>query len=382
MRTFLRSKVTLLFIVCAALLAFAGTAMALTTDTSGSTSPAPTIQSDLPDYSPGDTVTLSGSNWQPGEVVHINVNDNQTQPWSRDVDVTADANGNITDQFQLPTGFAALYNVTATGATSGTATTTFTDGQVRVGAVGTAGAQPLISWTRYNTTNCTGTAADSGSFSAGTSGNGTTIQDASGNMNLTSSQSLKLTAGPVNAQHTFTGWSPAADFTTGTFTSTSNPGCLKGANGALNEQVNYSNQTPVAANQSLSTPLDTSKLITLSATDADTDALTYTVTSRPANGKLYRGNSTAAADEIKQPDLPANLSGAQVTFVPNTGFTGSTSFQFSATDGSATSNLATVTINVVSNTAPTAVDDTYNATEDTQLTITAPGVLGNDTDAQ
>jgi hypothetical protein len=52
MRTKLRSKVTLLFVVCAALLAVAGTAMALTTDTSGSTSPAPTIQSDKDDYPP------------------------------------------------------------------------------------------------------------------------------------------------------------------------------------------------------------------------------------------------------------------------------------------------------------------------------------------
>ena len=44
MRTKLRSKFTLFFIVCAALLAVAGTAMALTTDTSGTTTAtSPTI---------------------------------------------------------------------------------------------------------------------------------------------------------------------------------------------------------------------------------------------------------------------------------------------------------------------------------------------------
>src|SRR5918996_6339903 len=105
MRTYLRSKVTLFFIVCAALLAFAGTAMAITADPSGNTAPAPTIQSDQADYPPGATVTLTGSNWQPGESVHINVNDDVGQTWSYDVDVTADASGNITDQFQLPTTF-------------------------------------------------------------------------------------------------------------------------------------------------------------------------------------------------------------------------------------------------------------------------------------
>jgi hypothetical protein len=71
MRTKLRSKFTLLLIVCAALLAFAGTAMALTTDPSGNTSPAPPIQSDKADHAPGELVTLTGSGWKSGESVRI-----------------------------------------------------------------------------------------------------------------------------------------------------------------------------------------------------------------------------------------------------------------------------------------------------------------------
>src|SRR5215211_4102648 len=121
MRTRLRSKVTLLFIVCAALLAVGGTAMALTTDTSGTTSSSPTIQSDKADYAPGELVTLTGGGWQPGESVHINVNDTYGATWSRNVDVAADSNGNITNSF------VSDYDVTATGAQSGTARTTFTD---------------------------------------------------------------------------------------------------------------------------------------------------------------------------------------------------------------------------------------------------------------
>ena len=132
MRTKLRSKFTLFFIVCAALLAFAGTAMAITADGSGTTSLSPTIQSDQADYPPGATVTLTGSNWQPGESVHINVNDDQGKTWNYDSnpDVTADANGNISHSFNLPDWFVATYKVTATGAQSGTATTTFTDGNL------------------------------------------------------------------------------------------------------------------------------------------------------------------------------------------------------------------------------------------------------------
>ena len=51
------------------------------------------------------------------------------------------------------------------------------------------------------------------------------------------------------------------------------------------------------------------------------------------------------------------------------------------TTASPQSNLATVslTINPV-NDAPVAVNDSYTTDEDTPLTVTAPGVLGNDTD--
>jgi hypothetical protein len=115
--------------LCAALLSVAGTAMAITADPSGNTAPAPTIQSDKADYAPGELVTLTGSGWQAGESVHINVNDDVGQTWSYNHDVTADASGNISDSFNLPDWFVAAYSVTATGS-SGTATTSFTDVRV------------------------------------------------------------------------------------------------------------------------------------------------------------------------------------------------------------------------------------------------------------
>ena len=94
------------------------------------TAPPPQIWSDKADYAPGETVVLSGANWAPGDSVHIRVNDDAGETWSRDVDVTADASGAISDQFNLPEWFVANYTVTATGAT-GTATTSFTDGNVK-----------------------------------------------------------------------------------------------------------------------------------------------------------------------------------------------------------------------------------------------------------
>src|SRR5215216_7080342 len=125
MRTRLRSKVTLLLIVCAALLAVPGAAVV------AQTAPTPTIQSDKADYKPGELVTLTGSGWMPGESVNVVVNDDVGQTWNRNVNVIADPSGNITDQFNLPDWFVATYTVTATGTVSGTATTTFTDGNVK-----------------------------------------------------------------------------------------------------------------------------------------------------------------------------------------------------------------------------------------------------------
>jgi hypothetical protein len=96
-------------------------------------SPAPPqVWSDKADYAPGEQVTLSGANWAVGEAVHIRVNDDAGQTWSRDVDVTAADDGTFTDQFNLPNWFVADYSVTATGAASGTATGNFTDAQITI----------------------------------------------------------------------------------------------------------------------------------------------------------------------------------------------------------------------------------------------------------
>src|SRR6266705_3081791 len=94
---------------------------------------SPTIQSDFADYNPGQTVTLTGANWDSaGSPVHIFVNDSVGSTWSHTADVAPDGNGAIQDVFQLPPSFIASYSVDATqvaadGTTKLQASSSFTD---------------------------------------------------------------------------------------------------------------------------------------------------------------------------------------------------------------------------------------------------------------
>ena len=89
------------------------------------------------------------------------------------------------------------------------------------------------------------------------------------------------------------------------------------------------NMIPVAKDLSVSTLVNESVALALSASDADGDSLNYVTLTLPAHGQL----------EGTAPNL---------TYIPDTGFAGQDSFTFSATDGIATSTPATVTITVTS----------------------------------
>src|SRR5204863_380897 len=70
------------------------------------------------------------------------------------------------------------------------------------------------------------------------------------------------------------------------------------------------------------------------------------------------------------------------SYMPALNFNGTDTFTYKASDGQAQSGVATVTITVTPvNDAPVAAnDDNYTTPEDTQLTVSAPGVLANDSD--
>src|SRR5205085_1358964 len=69
-------------------------------------------------------------------------------------------------------------------------------------------------------------------------------------------------------------------------------------------------------------------------------------------------------------------------YTPAASYSGADSFNYTISDGQGGTATAAVSITITAaNHAPVAVNDSYTTPEDTPLTIAAPGVLGNDTDA-
>jgi hypothetical protein len=91
------------------------------------------------------------------------------------------------------------------------------------------------------------------------------------------------------------------------------------------------NRPPVSNSQSFSTSENTSKAITLTASDLDGDTpyLTYSIVTQPTHGSLEQVGTTS-----------------EVTYTPDSGYIGSDSFTFKANDGHLDSNEATVDITV------------------------------------
>ena len=165
------------------------------------TPPPPSVWSDKADYAPGEQVALSGANWAPGESVHIRVNDDAGETWRRDVDVTADESGAISDQFNLPDWFVAQYSVTATGASSGTATWSFTDGNIKVKSAG--GRNFGFTFQGFDTsTDCT---TGGGATQTGTGD--TNGQNVSSNSGQSALITANLNANSPNGSARFVNWS-------------------------------------------------------------------------------------------------------------------------------------------------------------------------------
>jgi predicted MPP superfamily phosphohydrolase len=91
--------------------------------------------------------------------------------------------------------------------------------------------------------------------------------------------------------------------------------------------ITKSNSAPVANNQAVSVTKNTARAITLTASDAEGNNLSYTVLTQPSHGSL-----TGTAPSL--------------TYTPSSGYTGPDNFTFKVNDGQVDSNTATISLSV------------------------------------
>jgi len=160
-------------------------------------------------------------------------------------------------------------------------------------------------------------------------------------------------------------YTPNANFSgTDTFTYRALDGALYSNVASVRITVNPANDAPIAVDDNGSTVADTDVIVHVLANDTDVDGdplVVSAVTQQGTNGSV-----------VINPDNT-------VTYTPNTGFTGTDSFTYTANDGTVDSNQATVAITVTAavNQAPVAVDDYATTTRNSSLFIY---LVGNDYD--
>ncbi|MFC1716754.1 tandem-95 repeat protein [Candidatus Poribacteria bacterium] len=171
-----------------------------------------------------------------------------------------------------------------------------------------------------------------------------------------------------NADGSFT-YTPNADYNgPDSFTYHANDGALNSNVSTVTITVNPVPDAPLANDDSYTTDEDI--VLSVSApgalandTDIEGDPLTAVLDMNVSNGSLV-----LSAD-------------GSFDYTPALDWYGTDSFTYHANDGALNSNVSTVTITVdpVPD-APLANDDSYTTDEGTPLNISAPGVLGNDSD--
>ncbi|MBN8498898.1 cadherin-like domain-containing protein, partial [Accumulibacter sp.] len=131
--------------------------------------------------------------------------------------------------------------------------------------------------------------------------------------------------------------------------------------------INVVNAAPVAVNDSYA--MHTNKTLSIAApgllaNDRDADGDPLQVTSLNVTG--LQGTLSPFAD-------------GHFSFTPTAGFTGTTSFNYTISDGFGGTSTATVKIDVFNN-KPVVNNDTYNIRPNEVLSVAAPGLLANDSD--
>ena len=296
----------------------------------------PTVASDQADYMPGELVTLRGEHWEPGEAVRIVVDDQEGRSWQRDTTVTADAEGRILDQFNLPDWFVAVYSVRA-AAPSGSATTTFTDGNVRIQS-SPSGVLFDLTYTPYTGSDNCSTGAGSPNTVVVGSANNNDLQVASG-----AGDSLRVQAAAVSTSNPtapFSGWTTPEGVNT-FFVIDSRTLCISGFSTATRTyRANYVNGNAAPevtfVDGASSSPVTVAEGSTATNTGSWSDAnFGDSVTLSASSGSVTQSGTTVHGDwawSFGTTDGPIQSRNVTITATDNSGLSDSVSFPLTVTN--------------------------------------------------
>jgi len=239
-----------------------------------------TVKTDRADYWPGETVTITGSGWQPGERVALKISEDSDTHHDFTFTAVADNSGNIENREFAPIEnevfhhFGKRFYLTATGVAS-TALNTFTDGNSNVVGVvtSTAAGSPPISGATVTCTVANGcnnlvttTTSTTGNYSlpvqfSGNSASITLTVSASGY--TTKSESVSVSNSVQNTTKNFsldpsstatsttvaTSGSPSIYGNSVTFTATVSPSTATGSVQFVDGTTNLGSSVPVSGGQ-------------------------------------------------------------------------------------------------------------------------------------
>jgi hypothetical protein len=325
------------------------------------------VSTDKDDYQPGDTITVTGAGWEPGETVSLLFHeeiDPQVHP-DKVLSAVADADGHLFNhEYEVEeSDLGVRFTLVASGQTSGrTAQTTFTDGKVQNATIATftvtgGGACTNTAQTAFAQTARVCAKASVTSLQGNTTSQTTdfwlvwfdrtgTVRRASPMFTIPTNPTLPFAASDILPSQA--GGNQGVN-PTWQVQVCSNTTCGGGGNTHATATFTFNNVAPVANNDAATTTEDNGVAIDVRGNDTDANGDTLTVVNL-TQPPVAAGTVAVNADQT-------------VTFTPAANFNGSTSFTYRASDGVATSNVATVTVTV------TAVNDAPSFTKGADETV-------------
>jgi hypothetical protein len=167
---------------------------------SASVTSAAEIHTDKADYAPGETVTITGTGFKPGEVVTLTFEEDPFFDAHPPLTSTADSSGNFTNTQFSPdeNDISIRFIVTATGDQGSTAQATFTDAKPNTVTVGAQSPDPVtaggaatfavtVNFNGNNNNSCTSPLSVTTALPAGATAsfNPTSVTSTGGNVNST-----------------------------------------------------------------------------------------------------------------------------------------------------------------------------------------------------